>query len=54
MFTQMFFDLLTLVGIIILLGIGIIAVVAVMTVIILTVNAVKSALHENKEETKHE
>ena len=50
----MFFDLLTLVGIIILLGIGIIAVVAVMTVIILTVNAVKSALHENKEETKHE
>lgn len=54
MFTQMFFDLLTLVGIIILLGIGIIAVVAVMTVIILTVNAVKSVLHENKEDTKHE
>ena len=54
MFTKMFFDLLTLVGIIILLGIGIIAVVAVMTVIILTVNAVKSVLHETKEETKHE
>lgn len=54
MFTQMFFDLLAIVGIVILLGIGIIAVVAVMTVIILTVNAVKSALHENKEETKHE
>ena len=54
MFTQMFFDLLTLVGIIILLGIGIIAVVAVMTVIILTVNAVKSVLHEIKEENKHE
>ena len=54
MFTQMFLDLLTLVGIIILLGIGIIAVVAVMTVIILTVNAVKSVLHETKEETKHE
>ena len=54
MFTQMFFDLLTLVGIIILLGIGIIAVVAVMTAIILTVNAVKSVLHETKEETKHE
>ena len=50
----MFFDLLTLVGIIILLGIGIIAVVAVMTAIILTVNAVKSVLHETKEETKHE
>ena len=54
MFTQMFFDLLSLVGIVILLGIGIIAVVAVMTVIILTVNAVKSVLHETKEETKHE
>lgn len=54
MFTQMFFDLLTLVGIIILLGIGIISVVAVMAVVILTVNAVKYALHENKEETKHE
>ena len=50
----MFFDLLTLVGIIILLGIGIIAVVAVMTVIILTVNAVKSVFHEMKEDTKHE
>ena len=34
--------------------IGIIAVVAVMTVIILTVNAVKSVLHEIKEDTKHE
>lgn len=54
MFTQMFFDLLSLVGIIILLGIGIISVVAVMAVVIITVNAVKSALHENKEETKHE
>lgn len=54
MFTQMFFDLLTLVGIIILLCIGIIAVVAVMAIVIVTVNAVKSALHENKEETKHE
>lgn len=54
MFTQMFLDLLAIVGIVILLGIGIIAVVAVMTVIILTVNAVKSALHENKEGTKHE
>lgn len=54
MLTQMFLDLLALIGIIILLGIGIIAVVAVMTVIILTVNAVKSTLHENKEETKHE
>ena len=54
MFTQMFLDLLALIGIVILLGIGIIAVVAVMTVIILTVNAVKSVFHENKEETKHE
>ena len=54
MFTQMFLDLLTLVGIIILLGIGIIAVVAVMTVIILTVNAVKSVFHEMKEDAKHE
>lgn len=54
MFTQMFYDLLTLVGIIILLGIGIIAVVAVMAIVIITVNAVKSVLHENKEETKHE
>lgn len=54
MFTQMFFDLLALIGIIILLGIGIIAVVAVMTVIILTVNAVKSVFHEMKEDTKHE
>ena len=54
MFTQMFLDLLTLVGIIILLGIGIIAVIAVMTVIILTVNAVKSVFHEMKEDTKHE
>lgn len=54
MFTQMFYDLLTLVGIIILLGIGIISVVAVMAIVVITVNAVKSALHENKEETKHE
>ena len=54
MLTQMFLDLLALVGITILLGIGIIAVVAVMTVIILTVNAVKSVLHEIKEDTKHE
>jgi len=54
MFTKMFFDLLTLVGIIILLGVGIISVVAVMAVIILTVSAVKSVLRENKEETKHE
>ena len=54
MFAQMFLDLLTLVGIIILLGIGIIAVIAVMTVIILTVNAVKSVFHEIKEDTKHE
>ena len=54
MFTQMFFDLLSLVGIVILLGIGIIAVVAVMAIVVITVNAVKSALHENKEETKHE
>lgn len=54
MFTQMFFDLLSLVGIIILLGIGIISVVAVMAIVVITVNAVKSALHENKEETKHE
>ena len=54
MLTQMFLDLLTLVGIIILLGIGIISVVAVMTVIILTVNAVKSVFHEMKEDTKHE
>lgn len=54
MFTQMFFDLLSLVGIVILLGIGIIAVVAVMAIVIITVNAVKSTLHENKEETKHE
>ena len=50
----MFFDLLSLVGIVILLGIGIIAVVAVMAIVIITVNAVKSTLHENKEETKHE
>ena len=54
MLTQMFLDLLALIGIVILLGIGIIAVVAVMTAIILTVNAVKSVLHETKEETKHE
>ena len=50
----MFFDLLSLVGIVILLGIGIISVVAVMAIVIITVNAVKSTLHENKEETKHE
>lgn len=50
----MFFDLLSLVGIVILLGIGIIAIVAVMAIVIITVNAVKSTLHENKEETKHE
>ena len=54
MLTQMFLDLLALIGIVILLGIGIIAVVAVMTVIILTVNAVKSVFHEIKEDTKHE
>ena len=54
MFTQMFFDLLAIVGIAILLGIGIIVAITVMTVIILTVNAVKSVLRENKEETKHE
>lgn len=54
MFTQMFYDLLTLVGIIILLGIGIISVVAVMAIVVITVNAVKSALHENKEDTNHE
>lgn len=54
MFTQMFFDLLSLVGIVILLGIGIIAIVAVMAIVIITVNAVKSVLHETKEETKHE
>lgn len=54
MLTQMFLDLLALIGIVILLGIGIIAVVAVMTVIILTVNAVKSVFHEIKEENKHE
>lgn len=54
MFTQMFFDLLSLVGIVILLGIGIIAIVAVMAIVIITVNAVKSTLHENKEESKHE
>lgn len=54
MFTKMFYDLLTLVGIIILLGVGIISVVAVMAVIIVTVNAVKSVLHETKEDTKHE
>lgn len=50
----MFFDLLSLVGIVILLGIGIIAIVAVMSIVIITVNAVKSTLHENKEDTKHE
>lgn len=54
MLTKMFLDLLALIGIVILLGIGIIAVVAVMTVIILTVNAVKSVFHEMKEDTKHE
>lgn len=54
MFSQMFYDLLTLVGIIILLGIGIISVVAVMAVVIVTVSAVRSTLHEHKEETKHE
>lgn len=54
MFTQMFLDLLALIGIVILLGIGIISVVAVMAIVIITVNAVKSTLHENKEETKHE
>ena len=54
MLTQMFLDLLALIGIVILLGIGIISVVAVMAIVIITVNAVKSTLHENKEETKHE
>ena len=54
MFTQMFLDLLAIVGIVILLGIGIIVAIAVMTAIILTVNAVKAVLHETKEETKHE
>ena len=54
MLTQMFLDLLALVGITILLGIGIIVAITVITAIILTVNAVKSVLHENKEETKHE
>ena len=54
MFTQMFFGLLSLVGIVILLGIGIIAIVAVMAIVIITVNAVKSTLHENKEDTNHE
>lgn len=54
MFTQMFFDLLSLVGIVILLGIGIIAIVAVMAIVIITVNAVKSVLHENKEDANHE
>lgn len=54
MLTQMFLDLLALVGIAILLGIGIIVTITVITAIILTVNAVKSVLHETKEETKHE
>ena len=54
MFTQMFLDLLAIVGIVILLGLGIIVAIAVMTAIILIVNAVKSVLHETKEETKHE
>ena len=54
MFTQMFLDLLALVGIAILLGIGIIVAITVITAIILTVNAVKSVLHDTKEETKHE
>ena len=54
MLTQMFLDLLALIGIAILLGIGIIVTIAVITAIILTVNAVKSVLHETKEETKHE
>lgn len=54
MFAQMFLDLLAIVGIVILLGIGIIVAITVMTAIILTVNAVKSVLHKNKEETKHE
>lgn len=54
MFTQMFYDLLALVGIIILLGIGIVSVTAVMAIVIVTVSAVKSTLHEHKEETKHE
>lgn len=54
MLTQMFLDLLALVGIAVLLGIGIIVVITVITAIILTVNAVKSVLHETKEETKHE
>ena len=54
MLTQMFLDLLALVGITILLGIGIIVAITVITAIILTVNAVKSVLHESKEETKHE
>ena len=54
MFTQMFLDLLAIVGIVILLGIGIIVAIAVMTAIILTVNAVKSVFHEMREDTKHE
>lgn len=54
MLAQMFLDLLALVGITILLGIGIIVAITVITAIILTVNAVKSVLHETKEETKHE
>lgn len=54
MLTQMFFDLLALVGIVILLGIGVIAVVTVVTMVVLMANAAKSTLHEHKEDTKHE
>lgn len=54
MLTQMFLDLLALVGIIILLGIGIIAVITVVIVVVLMANAAKSTLHEHKEDAKHE
>lgn len=55
MFIQMFLDLLTLVGIAILLGIGIITVMTVISAVVLIVNAVKYTLHEKKEDdTNHE
>ena len=54
MFIQMFLDLLTLVGIAILLGIGIITVIIVMSVVVLILNAIKNTLQEKKEDDNNE
>ncbi len=54
MLTQMFLDLLALIGIIILLGIGVVTVITVVIVVALMTSAARVALHEKKEDTKHE